>query len=808
MDNEGIGEMLMSANSDQFARLTDLAQLTVNPNGERAMTYVVDSVVDAYNFPPTSPIEKSLVANPLHITIAENITLIFKGGQIAVPSPYTSLTIEGNHTAIQAPMDQIFGGKVEVVGTWDMKKAYPQWFDQRAGKDALKSMDFHDCSPAINKAARMKMVGEVSLPAGNYFISNPIKLPIGIKLIGEGLSTVNIVEHKLVEVEENGEKIKKIQESKTGISSMTAIIPLLSLRMIQTVDGIRYAGTWPGKAFVEINYKEGMGEKEEDWEVSYPRPAGMISDIYFYNTRSRPEGFPISKEDESEIISRIPCCYVAGTYTFQNLLFYGFRRSIKWSDKCYSDQKYVRNCSFFLYENTLSEDMDDDICYAIDAGYLGEALCIERCHVQGFMFKKIDGVTKRIKFFNALKVSNCKGGSVDNNIFNCDVHFYGCQGVVYESNHMEDGAQVLLVGCDMSVRNNYFDKVYEPSIVIAMGNPFKPQEAYEQSKDSNLEISGNTFMIYRPIKVDKTGKEYDRFPASELSEFDIALDKTGGAPYTIHLCQNYRYVSFDIRYNQPTGIMLCTFFRDPGTTEISYDSFVEFNSRSYYLSTESVIMPYLQIRSSRIFDEISTLLSFNNIESKISVSPTTAILDGSPYPPNIPSENKEWKYCYDAQLIIDAERGIQSEIVSVIGEVCSDENGLMKYGQKFKVSFTPPKSCCILKLYRRIEYTNDNNQQDKLKSAVVEIPVIGTLTLYDNNCSVNGYEWKLIRRRSDSSGHGESIAQWLEYRDDNVRCFLKNNSLPAVAGWKEYDEVITPNGDVYFLRGDEWVKIN
>lgn len=786
MGETGIGNMQMSVNSDQYARLTDLAQLEVNPNGEQAMTYVVDSIVDTY-----TSLDRTIIDKELRIKIAGNITLVFKDGQIVVPDPYTSLTLEGTQTVLQASMVQIFGAKVEAVGTWDIEQAYPQWFDEMAGKDANDSSDLHDCSSAINKAAKMKMVGEVFLPVGKYFISNPITLPIGIKLIGEGLSATKIHENKKETVKKDGEEKEGIKEYVRDIIQGTFIIPFLK----KTKD-------WPGRAFVEINLKDEPAD--QDWAVPYPKPFGMMSDIFFCNKRKRPENFPISKKDESETLSRIPCCYVAGAYTFQNLIFQGFRRCIKWSNNCYSDHKYIWNCGFFNDANYLSEEMGDDVCYAIDAGYLGEALVIERCHAIGHSLN--DDKTKIIKFFHALKVSECKGGSVVNNIFNCDVHFFWCLGMTYEGNHMEDGAQVVLSGCDIAVRNNYFDKIMVPSIVVSMGNPSKPQEKYEQSKDSNLEISGNIFMVDLRLK---KGKE--RFPASYLCEYDVGLDKTGDAPYTIHLSQNYRYANFGNRCNQPTGIMLCTFPKETYTVEDKYDAFKDFNDHSYYLSTESYILPNLQIRAKCVFEDLPTLFTENKMGTTIRVFQTGAILNSCRNNQKDSATNGGWQCHYKARLFMDDGRGLQTGLFGVNLPMDENENIIKydpKYGQTFEISYSPKKSCCILRLYRYKVSYDANNEQKLSFNAFVDVPVIGTLYLYDNNYSVNGYVWNELGNEPDSKTFINASGQWLGFKNYNVRYFLKDSALPDVSKWKEHDEVITPAGEIYFLLGGEWVKLN
>ena len=56
------------------------------------------------------------------LTIPEGCTLDFQGGS------FSNGTIEGNNTAIQANLTKIFGLDVELIGSWNVAEAYPEWF--------------------------------------------------------------------------------------------------------------------------------------------------------------------------------------------------------------------------------------------------------------------------------------------------------------------------------------------------------------------------------------------------------------------------------------------------------------------------------------------------------------------------------------------------------------------------------------------------------------------------------------------------------------------------------------------------------
>jgi hypothetical protein len=114
-------------------------------------------------------------------TIPENVTLYFWGGILLPHSAGIALT--GNHTRIIAPAVQIFAADLTVNGTWEIDRAYPQWFGAKTYASVNSSSI--DSAPAINKAITMKRTGEVFLPRGHYRVNSSIEVTNGIKLTGE-----------------------------------------------------------------------------------------------------------------------------------------------------------------------------------------------------------------------------------------------------------------------------------------------------------------------------------------------------------------------------------------------------------------------------------------------------------------------------------------------------------------------------------------------------------------------------------------------------------------------------------------------
>lgn len=734
---------------------------------------VLDTLTDLRDAPPgtTFLIQKEVVDydfNPRFrngFTLKENITLIFQGGCLMVPSGKAQFYIQGNQTAIEAPIDQIFGEGLDIAGSWLCDRAYPQWFDWRVGKEKENSYDGDhiDCAIAINQAIQMKKSGEVFLASGYYYIATPIRMFAQTRLIGEW---------------------RQYSGDEYG---GTMIIPYLTDSPSDS--------PWPDQAIVFINtikatddngniIKDENGEDKLTWEQVYPVPMGLLKGIVFRNIGNIEE------------ISRIPCCIVEGGFTFEDLLFASFRRCIKWGEH-YSDCKTIRRCVFYPIENNI--DMGSDICYAIEIRGLGDALRIEQCHISDAGTHDNKGkLTARA--FDALYLTGCKGGSIVNNIFNSRVLLQGCMAVNFSQNHLERGSQLTIVACDMTIRNNYFEKTTVPPVVVDLAPdgklnipPTKRFKDYEKHHNSNLGISDNIFYIFQP------SKSPERFPAKEICEYDIALCVgKGQEPYCIHLQQNYRYIRHENGSNEPTGIFIGTFTRtsgDENTPSITsdYSSFDDFNSRSYFLSTECTITPGLRIDATRTFSEVPSISSIKvwsapgDIPNAIKSSVPTI---------NLPDDNS-WPYKYQAQMIMDSARHIAGPIVDV--NVWKDKPTYDSAGgQIFSLSTTPARSAFTLRLIR--------SKRFQLNEDYVDIPVVGTTYLHDNNISVNGYKWRPYLESQPIIGQGPSLPRWIQFRGDNVKCFFNETDLKLSSGWNNYDELVNGSQSFYYL--DQWIELN
>lgn len=713
--------------------------------------------------------------------LKEDITLIFQGGKLKIPSDKTSFFIEGNQTAIEAPIDQIFGEGLDIAGSWLCDRAYPQWFDWRVGKEKENSYDGDhiDCAIAINKAIQMKKAGEVFLVSGCYYIATPIRMLARTRLIGEWSTS---------------------PDNEYG---GTVITPYLT------------DSPWPEQALVFINtikatddngniIQDENGVDKLTWEQGYPIPMGLLKGIVFrnYSRPGKKSGEPFSKIDKErhkeikkrieEQISRIPCCIVEGGFTFEDLLFASFRRCIKWGEH-YSDCKAIRRCVFYpIHNNT---DMGSDTCYAMEIRGLGDALRIEQCHVSDSA--EYDNTGKTTTAFHALYLRECKGGSIINNILNGKVRIEASMGIDFSQNHLERGSGLMVASSDISICNNYFEKTDAPPITIDLGTGYNlSSRDFQMHMNSNLNITGNIFYIFSPFPDDKGNV---RFPIKKVCEYDIALcdgPGTGDGPYCIHLRQNYRYLRHDNGSHDPTGIMLCKFDPAAEPTPDRYKSFDAFNRRSYFLSTECTIVPGFRIDETRTFSEVPSF-SWIAVGSSSDAPNATKEDAGTG---SIPVFGNGWPYKYEAQIIMDSERHIAGETVDVnLFQYDPPRPYNPEHGQVFFLHSSPERSAFMLRLFRIIP--------GQIYDAYVDIPVVGTMFLFDNNFSVNGYRWQPYDSTNSSIFFIPYHPEWLQFRGDNVKCFFLEGIFKLPSGWKNCDELVN-GARSFYLRNGNWTELN
>ena len=384
-----------------------------------------------------------------------------------------------------------------------------------------------------------------------------------------------------------------------------------------------------------------------------------------------------------------------------------------------------------------------------------------------------------------------------------------CIAVNFSGNHLENGAQLTLVGCNMVISDNYFEKAGKPSIEVALTPDYKPAQAYLMHLTSNLAIENNTFFIYQPPFGPEYPDKQERFPAKEICEYDIALCSDGDGAHCIHLRQNYRFLRHTNRSNEPTGIMICTFKRAPQQEDkaeaISYEAFNDFNARSYFLSTECNITPGFNIDDTRTFSKIPSITNSSNPSvSTISVMNSQEVLNANKATSGTiqrPTFEKGWPYKYKAQLILDSRRLIAGPILDVnIHDYANSKKYDSKFGQAFFLHSKPERSAFILRLFR---YRPTTSSEPFTTKEYVDIPVIGNTSLFDNNFSVNGYRWRPYPQYP--IGTKLYYPLWIQFQGDNVKCFFNEDSMVMPKAWTDFDELTNGSESFYFFNS-QWIK--
>lgn len=698
-------------------------------------------------------LSKSYQTTPT-ITIGKNVTLIFDGGCIS-----GDFKLVGNKTTIQAPITQIFNG-VTVEGDWICDRAYPQWFDGEAGKQPwitdIKDSDGqltdpHDCSPAINKAIKMKKIGEVFLPMGHYYVARRIEMTHGIRLVGEGC----------------GRKTNNdTYGNRDNWGYATRIVPYINNAG---------ADSFPDGAVLELNIKHNESQPTLDnatWDMHFPDPTSTIQNVVFSNDYNR----TINGVDARLTLSSKVCCLVAGGFLFENVYWNNFRRAIKVTHD-YADIKTVRHCVFSSDLDYLTSNLPASLAdkqYMIDLGYSGDALVFENCAVHSVPKKK--GVSD-----GALRLCSCKGGFISSNILNRDVLLRGITNVVFAGNHMEVGAQLRIENSDLAVNNNHFERGRHPSVVFDISNETHGEnvETPWNGHFSVINMTGNTFIEW--FKKAAEDNVFGRPGIKEVSDYDLALCSQGEAPYEIHLARNYRYVyltdvaSPDLS-NHPTGITLGKYVTPTGG-RVPVD---EFNKYSHILSTESTIRSNLGIAKYEAYSSIPQLsaLVFSN-SRVINLGPTKA------------TTSNEWKFSYYGEVILDPVRDIRGPKFNFsYGEYDK------QYGNIISLKRVTGDKPFILRITRVLKSGTKH---------FVDVPVCGGRLLYDNYYCVNGYKWQDNTAGLDADPHPTTA---VEFKDRNVVC--AKGSLPSSnVGWVKGDIIInngeTSTAAMWYFNGTKWI---
>ena len=340
-----------------------------------------------------------------NLTIPDDVTLYFMGGIISG----NNVDLTGTRTKIVAAIKQIFGTTLNVKGTWEIERAYPQWFGAKAYTGITNNSI--DSAPAINKAINMKQTGEVFIPRGHYRVNCPIEVKHGIRLIGE----------------------PGFQQDLAPSELSTVLVPG-GVDVNGNADITKYN---PGGYLVRVN----VNSAGNNWVIAYPPKATVIKNLFFFN--------------EFKNITSLKGILAAGTIEIDSCNWMRFKQAFS-SVSVYTDGRKITKCAYY---NAASQDSLKTPLYAFDINSLGDALVFEQNHIL---------YDERSK---GLYIDHCNSGSINANVINNEICIQNSKAITFTANHIEDGAQLIINDSNVTSMNNFFQKGEVPSIKVNTPTP-------------------------------------------------------------------------------------------------------------------------------------------------------------------------------------------------------------------------------------------------------------------------------------------------------------------------------------------------
>ena len=708
--------------------------------------------------------------------VPNNVTLIFQGGKITSSQ---SCRIVGANTRIIAPIAPIFGDNIEATGSWVIDRAYPQWFGftPLTGLTNYMNDSAPDAGVPINKAIQMKKSGEVFLPKGFYPIQTPIIMYVGIKLVGE--FGMGVVEYDYMHYGTVLQSWKNDQTTPLTDSSNRYMLYFNSLPDLDPNTGKPYIRL--------IGPNDGSGFK-----------AGQVSEIRnitFYNHVP----VPANVQTTTGCLKGL---YAADSLSLENVRFEQFRQAVVFRDDMYIDSRRIVNCAAYTGGQNL-EGLSKDI-YAFDLGFLGDNLLFEHNSVDGFSNKGI-------------KLSNCYGGRISCNIINADCQFTNCRALTFSNNHIEEGKQIEVISSDMKFEGNYYEKRYVPSVKVRGAN-WDNRSTVSFINESFMFVENDRLIdtpeyntVYATIVIPPKGipsefateDDYKKYMAlkqlsGELCEYDIDIDSQS----EINLSNVYRFrntinVAGQMR---PTGISIrktdYTFDENNQVTNEIHQDFAEFNNFSYMLSKHGLITPGYHIVKN---------FTVNGIQESFGIE-------------IYPSNDMMWMeitgVCsYKFQIIWDKQRPL-------VGNMNGQQIGEATYAPGVTGSVTMGAHSGIFLALAQAGELNGNHKMLRIyrfirvfsivqKMHFVDIPLTGTMSLFDNGISINGYKWKTYNGLIEThSLKGDEGLESITFEGSHVKCRTSTAeaNLNAHTQWQRGDELLYVGPDPYSDWGEKVIK--
>ncbi len=692
--------------------MTKLTNEIVNStNGLSSGTYVVEDTIK---------LSQDLI-------IPNDVTLIFQGGKFEVADNCTKeIEIKGSDTRLEAPICNIFGKGINVEGSWDIDRAYPQWFeiekeinstevvisyDDNQNKIVTeKNNRYPDYSSSIQKAIKMKQVGEVFLKAGKYTIANPIHINKGIQFIGE-----------------NSQPIDKYYNGCTRIFPVAeGTNPFNDTYMV-------YINSYLTK---ETNSETNEIEKTEQAIDIYIDQSTIIKNICFTDF--------IKKSEDHQFTQK--CILAGGGVHLDRIIWQNFLQGIKYTNT-YNDTRSITNCS--LKHDYRYNDASKDV-YAIDTGWLGDALKFEHNAIHDTCNGK------------GLRLYNCGGASIQGNIINSDVLIDGCKAIIFNANHIEGGRQIEIINSSVTTNNNYIHRGNKPNFYIHSKGGYNNQSIVSLNNDMFIHL--------------KTSN----------ADYDICIDKETTLKVSNLFRYDITYTVFDKIY--PCGINICKdiVIYENGNIK-TYKPFDEFNNFSYITSEECYIQPRYNLRLHANIKELNTP-AINNLQSNGAVSWLCESGSYRYYYQIVWDKTRGIKKTMSSINNSDCTNRIQWYLgdsgVANIKWIEKNENGVL-----IELSENASGNCTMVRLIREKVIGDSNLNNLEFEAQEVYIPLCGSRYLYDNGISICGYKWSEPFQFTLQETSNKNM-EMFRIIDGNVECFTKREGgITPTFGWKLGDVI-------------------
>lgn len=620
---------------------------------------------------------------------------------------------------IDAPERHVFDVK-SFRGQWHAPRAYAQWFiDDPEG----------DWAPAINNSLKIDTEA-VRLPGRICRIGSTIHMPVKSHLIGttRGMSQIDKDDYF-------GTILIPIVSSDNKVALTANVMITLNVRA-------NYFDGFTGDYFNWIkNTKQNLTSDEQSKEgagtwpsnAQFPTPLAAIKDIYLfgYNPFN-------SVEASSQEAKTRRGIFIAGSATLEGLVFRGFQQAVAWSHD-YADAKEVHHC-------TVHEPNDKTNArevYAIDMGFLGDAMIFEGNHIGPEQGK-------------ALNINSCGGGIISANILNADVRIANSKGIVYSGNHSESGPQISIYNSTVQLIGNYFEKGERPNIRIESG---------QYGNSSVVSLNGNIYSYFTQSKRPSCLHPGQDIVLNDVSEYDVEAFATSGQSTltALNISNEMRcYIPAGAFGNMhTTGIAICRSYKTNDNTIV--EPVTEFNSRSQILSRDCKLA-ILWNNANRV--QYPPFKIENITNPKISFGLTSGIWN-----------EKTQSYSYRASIIYDTVRRIGTGNAGSIAINATQ-------GKSVIITLSNADVTCGKQAMVRIHRENGSVKQ------YVDVPMCVAANCYDIGKSINGFKWKT----GDGNIQFLSSIVSLEYRGDNIIAW-STAKITDTTGWKRGDIIYNVGTD-------------